>query len=187
MLTNYAPKWSETQGDWVCDFYESGRRHRWRLGIRDSKKQKVTGPAAELRYRQLLNELLAKTSEDGDVIFAEAVRNYDASEEQRRKLANALEHFEAVPVSKISKESFWKAGRKHFPNGSLETVGREFVGPAHAAINQQLGSSPVRRDDRRRERFLLPDEAAGCRRRPAWRASSDLGTSSVEYGKLLLS
>lgn len=159
MPRDWEPAWDETVG-WCVDFTIQGRRFRRRLGIRDRGLKDIARKAAQALYRQAWEDHLAPAPIVRGTPFYKAARGYIEAGGEARYLGAILKYFGAdVMVEDCDEARIVEAETALYPDCSPDTRRRQVRVPISAVCRWHRGERRRPSTQRRRTRWLTPEEA----------------------------
>lgn len=160
MRKDWAPRWDAEHG-WSVDFTVAGARIRRRLGVRDKGLKDIAARHAETLYREAWERHLAPApvTRKGTPFYKAAKLYMDAGGEARY-LPPLLRHFGAdTMIEDIDEAAIVEAALAVYPGRAPDTIRRQVRVPISAVIRTAQGKRRQPGTDRRRTRWLTPEEA----------------------------
>lgn len=159
MRKDWEPIWDEQYG-WRIDFTIEGQRIRKRLGIRDRSLKKIARQKAEKIYRETWDRRLNPVAQRTGTPFFEAAKGYVEAGGEARFLPRIIRHFGADTfIEDISEPEIVAAGVAIYPGRAPDTIRRQVRVPITAVIRWATGARRRPSTDRKRVRWLTPEEA----------------------------
>lgn len=153
------PIWQDPHG-WCIDFSVHGRRFRKRLGLRDRSLKGVAEAEAARIYKDAWQRALDPVTAPSAPPFYSAAADYVRAGGSPRFLPPLIEYFgRDTTIDDIDEAAIVAAGVAVYPGRAPDTIRRQVRVPVQAVQNFARGNRRRKSTDRKRLRWLTPEEA----------------------------
>jgi integrase len=181
MRKDWEPIWDERWG-WKIDFCIDGERIRRRLGLRDRGVKKIASQKAEAIYRDLWHNRLNPVAKRKGTPFWKAAKGYVDSGGEARFLPMLIAYFgEHTMIENIGEAEITEAGLAIYPRRAPDTIRRQVRVPISAVTRWAKGERRRPSTDRKRVRWLKPEEAEALIEAAAALTLPRFGTRVIEH------
>lgn len=151
--------WDQKWG-WRVDFTVEGKRIRKRLSISDKSLRRIASQKAEKLYREEWDRFLNPAKQMEGTRFWQAAKGYVDAGGEVRFLPKIISYFdEDTLIEDINEKEIITAGLAIYPGRAPDTIRRQVRVPISAVIRWAQGNRRRPSTDRKRVRWLTPEEA----------------------------
>lgn len=159
MPKDWKPIWDANNG-WKVDFYVAKKRVRKRLGIRDRSLKAIANQQAEKIYKEAWDRHLNPIEAPPGTPFWKAAQDYAKAGHEARFLPKLIAYLgEDVTIEEIDEDMLAQIADEVYPGRMPDTIRRQVRVPINAVRNFVAGTRRKPSTDRKRVRWLTPEEA----------------------------